>query len=223
MLVHKKSHDPLRRRQALYSGGKMRDSRQGLKEKRFRLDIRKFFLLMRTVKHRRIGEGCADRLCKLHLWRFPRSDWTQTRTTWSDLVADPALSRRLCWWPPKAVPAWTILQSCDSPHCLQAGYIIRMEHKLGFLAKNQPSSCVSRSAGTRVCAYTYIHRHTLDFNDTWCNHNFLKNIYWVPCSDLLHMYWKYIGFNLNRKTINAYKCLVILLCFDIFWGKKCDY
>lgn len=36
---------------------------------------------------------------------------------------------------------------------------------------------------------------------------------------LMHIL-KYIRFNLNRKT--AYKYVVSLLCFDIFWG-KCEY
>ena len=129
-------------------------------------------------------ESCPNRLCKLSLWRFPRTAGTQTRTAWSDLVADPASSSRLHWWPPKAVPAWTVL----SPVTIHTVYQLVISSggstNLGSLQKKKLKLLgVQECWHTCMCAYTYIHTHTRYFKDFWCNHNLLKNMYWVPCCD----------------------------------------
>lgn len=43
----------------------------------------------------RCGIGCPGRLCWLHLGVFVLPDWIKHRTAWSDLRAEPVLSRRL--------------------------------------------------------------------------------------------------------------------------------
>lgn len=40
------------------------------------------------------GADCPQVLRSLHSWRFLRPNWTKIWAAWSDLVADPALSRR---------------------------------------------------------------------------------------------------------------------------------
>lgn len=40
------------------------------------------------------GADCPQVLSSLHYWRFLRSNWTKIWAAWSDLIADPALSRR---------------------------------------------------------------------------------------------------------------------------------
>lgn len=55
--------------------------------------------------------GCLDRQSCLHAWKFWGHNWIKLWSTYSYLIAEHSLSRRLDWRRADAVSSWVILQS----------------------------------------------------------------------------------------------------------------
>lgn len=158
-----------------------------------------------------IREGCSDRLCELSLWIFPGSDWTQTWTIWTDLGADPVLSGRLHRWPPKAVQA----EPFYSPVMAHTGCkLLNNQDDSNLVSLEKKSNLVLGCPGglVHMCVHIHICASSLPpilmIPDATINSSKKTSGYHV----LIYVT------HFNRKT--ACKCLVILLCFDISWGKN---
>lgn len=69
-------------------GGRIKENSRKLKQDKIHQAITRNFFTPRIVK-------LWDRLCSHHPWGFSRPDWIKPSLTWSDFIADSALSRKL--------------------------------------------------------------------------------------------------------------------------------
>lgn len=84
--------------------------------------------------------GCPERLRNLYPLSFSRPNWKKLWETWSDLTADPCLSRRLDWRLWRSVPTWIILRLLHStlPYVLQTSVHTKFPEGCGVRVKCFP-------------------------------------------------------------------------------------
>jgi len=67
-----------------------RGNRHKLEHRKFNVNMRKHLFTVRVTEHS--GTGCLERLCSLLLWRYSKSAWMLSCSTYS---RKPALGRKL--------------------------------------------------------------------------------------------------------------------------------